>query len=610
MPGPRSKLTLATAVREGIDDLPGTVAVQYVCDALKKCIDDPGLGWPAAVTSVVAAAGVVNPVSVAGLVGLGVAIGVTRLRKNRKQAQKVEAQLRAQAAADRSMHDILLGLKDRSITVGLDELALTDIQEIVTQAINNQAPRLNDKLEAAFNAELDELPPGPLRDELDNLRVLAQDTNTAVHDNAAGIATANTGIGDLKEELAELKRHILANSPPSQEAPAASPSGDDTLDSALLRLARDAARGVETARKAVEDKSPREAGDYFVDKLANLDRSRAAIEKRMDQDEIQISREAAELLYRTGRIADAERALQRILALSADDLDATNRLGHIHRLRGDLPAAQSQYERVLKLAPGDQGWRAVALGNLGLIARTRGDLDGAESLLRKGLAIERKLGRLEGQASALGNLGLIARTRGDLDGAESLLREALAIERKLGRLEGQASELGNLGLIARTRGDLDGAETLHREALAIEHKLGRLEGQASELGNLGLIARTRGDLDGAESLHLEALEIDRKLGRLEGQAITLVNLSDVKRELGALSESQKLAENALAIFQQIGHREGAAEALLSLGKNDEKRSHIDSARQYWTQSRNLFRTVGMQPEVEQVQARLDGLPPR
>lgn len=244
---------------------------------------------------------------------------------------------------------------------------------------------------------------------------------------------------------------------------------------------------MDTARKAIQDKSPQEAGDYFIDKLATLDRSRAAIEKRMDQDEIQISREAAELLYRTGRIDEAEKALQRILNLLPDDLDVTNSLGHIHRLRGDLPAAKRQYENLLQLAPNDQRWQAAALGSLGLIARTRGDLDDAQKLHREALDIERNLGRLEGQASELGNLGAIALTRGDLDDAEKFIRESLEINRKLGSLEGQANQLGNLGGIAETCGNMDEAQKFWTESRDLFGKIGmphRVEQMQSWLDGL------------------------------------------------------------------------------------------------------------------------------
>ncbi|MFK7785900.1 MAG: tetratricopeptide repeat protein, partial [Crocinitomicaceae bacterium] len=67
---------------------------------------------------------------------------------------------------------------------------------------------------------------------------------------------------------------------------------------------------------------------------------------------------------------------------------------------------------------------------------------------------------------------LIQKARGDLDGAEEMYKKSLAIEEKLGHLEGMASDYGNLGLVFQARGDLDGAEELYKKSLEIGNKSG------------------------------------------------------------------------------------------------------------------------------------------
>ena len=54
-----------------------------------------------------------------------------------------------------------------------------------------------------------------------------------------------------------------------------------------------------------------------------------------------------------------------------------------------------------------EGWkdRPADLGNLGAVAITRGDLDAAEDYHKRALAIDEKLGRLEGQAKQAGKSG-------------------------------------------------------------------------------------------------------------------------------------------------------------------------------------------------------------
>ena len=141
-----------------------------------------------------------------------------------------------------------------------------------------------------------------------------------------------------------------------------------------------------------------------------------------------------------------------------------------------------------------------------------GELDHAEDMHNKSLEIEKKLGRLEGQADHYGNLGLIYRTRGDLDRAEEMLKKSLEINMELGRLEGQAADYGNLGLIYRTRGELDRAENIHQKALKIYLNIGKLEGQANQYGNLGHIYQTRSDLKQTRSYWIQARDIFQQIG--------------------------------------------------------------------------------------------------
>ena len=101
---------------------------------------------------------------------------------------------------------------------------------------------------------------------------------------------------------------------------------------------------------------------------------------------------------------------------------------------------------------------------------------------------------------------------GELDHAEDMHNKSLEIEKKLGRLEGQAADYGNLGLIYRTRGELDRAENIHQKALKIYLNIGKLEGQANQYGNLGHIYQTRSDLKQTRSYWIQARDIFQQIG--------------------------------------------------------------------------------------------------
>jgi tetratricopeptide (TPR) repeat protein len=191
-----------------------------------------------------------------------------------------------------------------------------------------------------------------------------------------------------------------------------------------------------------------------------------------------------------------------------------NELGVLYEELGRNGEAEGCWRRMadLAIANDSPGNLAVAYGNLGIVMQTRGDLDGAEAMHRKALAINEKLGRLEGMASDYGNLGVVMRTRGDLDGAEAMHRKSLAIHEKLGRLEGMASDYSNFGIVMKTRGDLDGAEAMYRKALEIDEELGRLEGMANSYANLGNVMRIRGDREGARGMWIRSRDLFARIG--------------------------------------------------------------------------------------------------
>lgn len=239
--------------------------------------------------------------------------------------------------------------------------------------------------------------------------------------------------------LAQFRAGQPAHSPPDQ-------SIDRDLVAAVERIANDAARGGMTARGILESENPNHAATYLALRRGQLDDAQHMLNERIDQEKIKLDRELAAVAFTVGRIDEAAEALERVLQLLPNDLDAISRLGHIHFLRGRLAAAEESYRSVLALAS-DGAWTATAYGNLGNVMRTRGDLDGAEAMYRKALEIEEKLGRLEGMAIQYGNLGILMRTRGNVRVARELWTKSRDLFAKRGaqhmvkRVQGWINEL-------------------------------------------------------------------------------------------------------------------------------------------------------------------------
>jgi len=416
-----------------------------------------------------------------------------------------------------------------------------------------------DKPRLVYVAPDDATLPGPATDDpaaaerqqrfrarLMDAHIVDQDCFATPKDLAAAVgqALANHVIGQL-----------LIAGQTGQPAP-----GDDPFRSAADAVAQAAEdEHIDPAELARRGVDVAEIEKALAEKAAADEAEGAAANKRAARRYRQIG--ALTFLHDTHK---AMAAYAKAVELDPDDPEGWNWLGVLQLRTGALDAAIDSFERVFSIGNtlAEKTWQAIATGNLGLIYFTRGELDRAEEMHLKSLEIEKELGRKEGMAADYGNLGAIYLTRGELDRAEAMYERAVKLAEELGNKEQQAAITGNLGVIYRTRGELDRAEEMHKRSLELNEELGRKEQQAADYGNLGLIYLTRGELDRAEAMYLKSLKIETELGRKEG------------------------------IAQDNGN----------LGSLYQQRSDTVRACQHWARARDLFREIGMAPQVEQTEA--------
>jgi CHAT domain-containing protein len=342
------------------------------------------------------------------------------------------------------------------------------------------------------------------------------------------------------------------------------------------------------------------AHQAFVAAIAAAPPPTAADLERLDGD----------ALRRLGRIAEAEAAYRRSLALWNEiepaGLGASMALGALGHLAGaqyDLAAANRQLLEAARirerLAPGS--WlHANALNNLGMTAGRRNDLAAAEEHLLAALSIaERGQGDL---APLVANLGIVARLRGDLERSEMYNRRALELYRAADNSREVASKLINLGNVLADAGRFDEALAAHGEALAILqgrapdreaqgqvhanraslHRLRRdLDAMAADLAAArellafdlprnpdhvlvtsleAELARTRGDVAGAArfaELTLAACERIQPDTSLEAQAAAA--LAAIREEQGRLAEAEALFDRALRALERQQQRLGGGD---------------------------------------------------
>jgi Flp pilus assembly protein TadD len=126
--------------------------------------------------------------------------------------------------------------------------------------------------------------------------------------------------------------------------------------------------------------------------------------------------QAAERLYREGRLDEALAAFEACLAVDPRLAPARSFRGVILCSRGDFDGGLADLREAVAIAPRDPAWHA----NLGMILFVVDRLDEAEASLRRALTIQ------PNHPEAAANLSLALRARGDFGGAERAARAALA----------------------------------------------------------------------------------------------------------------------------------------------------------------------------------------
>lgn len=298
--------------------------------------------------------------------------------------------------------------------------------------------------------------------------------------------------------------------------------------------------------------------------------------------------EHGRLLDRLDRLAEAETALDRAVAILASILeppaparsdddgladddaaliaDELRRLliggelarAGVARASGRLDEAEALVRRALARAeaafPEGDHLVAEALNALGMIHKFQGRYDEAEPLYHRALALATALGDTEAEATLLHNLGGLCHARGDFAGGEPPARRAVDLrEAQLGPDHpATAADREAWGALLEGLGRLPEAEQAYRSSLAAfeAHQGPDSLEAASSLAALGSVQHAQGRLDDALACYRRALAI--REARLPPQhfdlALTMNNLAMLLDDRGAHREARQLLERALAIF--------------------------------------------------------------
>ena len=316
--------------------------------------------------------------------------------------------------------------------------------------------------------------------------------------------------------------------------------------------------------------------------------------------------------FLTGRHAEGESDLRRAVEIYRElghrfgEATALIELGRVRFLVGDIPGAEAVDIRALEIFRelGKRLGEATALGDLGRVRHANGDYTGALDVHARALKIYRELGHRFGEANALVEVGRIHYLTGDYSASHGSLSRAGEMYRELDNRLGEAIVLSELGRVRRLTGDLSGAVDVHTRALEIFRELGHPSGEAGALTVLGRVRLMIGDVPGAAEALTEALQIFRRLGEQGNVAWALNYYAAAVAAAGQRARALELYQQALAMNRELNKPDDEAISLEGVAEHHFADGDVEQGAAYLRQALEIFRRLGMGPDIERVRARL------
>lgn len=270
-----------------------------------------------------------------------------------------------------------------------------------------------------------------------------------------------------------------------------------------------------------------------------------ALQARAEAVEVTLS--LSEKLWRSNQPVAARRLVARTLRLPGLD-----QLGEPHLLllmrsadltkdAGDLPAAISQYARLVRKAAKQQAAEILAESYKDL-----GDLYKAKCDYRRGLRVLNRAIELYRESDdeleishCLNNIGNIYWLAGELREAEEHYRAALEIQKRLDVRRDIASSLSNLGSVLCVQQNFDQGIPLQREAIAISREIDELGQAARTANNLSVSYLWIDQLQLAREQLDQSIEIHKSLGAEKELLYNYENLGEVSFYLGDFDAARR-----------------------------------------------------------------------
>lgn len=258
-------------------------------------------------------------------------------------------------------------------------------------------------------------------------------------------------------------------------------------------------------------------------------------------------------------------------------------------LRGPFSVAETLGTKVQQMPNLDDSKRAMVLLTRARAMQRAGSSSQLEPVLAEALALARRTGDRQREATGRSILGAALCTMGRMDEAREHLEAALALQQKLDNPRIEGNILTNLGRVEADQGRIDEGCAHYDRALAIQRGLGNRIEEASVLSQIAVVLGESGRLPEAQAHFEESLAISRELGDRVAEGEALNNLGCLYQDQGRLDDARAAYEAALAMHREVGNRRFEGYALGDLGRLQVEQRQFADARASLEQSLAIAR---------------------
>ncbi|MBF2017868.1 MAG: tetratricopeptide repeat protein [Rivularia sp. T60_A2020_040] len=228
-------------------------------------------------------------------------------------------------------------------------------------------------------------------------------------------------------------------------------------------------------------------------------------------------------------------------------------IGDVYSSSGDFQKAVNYHKqsRILFSQAGEITLESLSIGTIVSIYRNfTGDYQQALIYIEEALALHRKAGDREQEASAFNQKGDIYIRQGNYQLALDAYNQALEIERLITKNpKAEARTLGNIALLYNFLGDNNLSISNYNQALNIYRKLNDKKQQARIFNYIGGVYQSNGKLDEAIESYNQALQLFNKEDYTSEIAIRW-GLAKTYRDKNDYSKAFEAANRALELSEQ------------------------------------------------------------